>query len=155
MPAVLTCLPLSLCSWNYRVLGAAGGEAILNFNYWTEQGTIDFDGVTYDIRKQGALSGRWTLESGGDVYAEAYKPSAMFRRFEITGGDANLVVEAQSAFRRSFSLIKGDMPVGSICPAHAFTRRATIECDGVSELDQLFAFWLVALLWRRAQKNNS
>jgi hypothetical protein len=29
--AMLTCLPQSLCSWNYRILGAAADDATVTF----------------------------------------------------------------------------------------------------------------------------
>jgi hypothetical protein len=52
--------------------------------------------------------------------------------------------------------MESDIVRGSIRPIHLFTRRAVIECsDDVPELVQLFCFWLIALMWRRAQKNNS
>ena len=40
---MLTCLPESLCSWNYRITGAAS-DAGVTFNRLSEQGTIRLDG---------------------------------------------------------------------------------------------------------------
>jgi hypothetical protein len=67
-----------------------------------------------------------------------------------------LTLRAVSAMRRGFEIVAADGVIaGRIEPMHAFTRRAYIDCDErVPELIQLFAFWLVALAWRRA-KNNS
>ncbi len=46
--------------------------------------------------------------------------------------------------------------VGHIRPEHPFTRRARVECAAdIPEPDQLFAFWLAALTWRRAARNNN
>jgi hypothetical protein len=153
---VLTCLPQSLCTWDFRVLGAAEGAAELTFNFFTDQGGILLGQTLFTVRKHGPMSGRWTLETEGRVVAEAHKPSAMFRTFEVQAEGLHLTVQAQSAFTRSFEILNHAQCVGTIRPAHAFTRRAFIECGPeIPELAQLFAFWLAALAWKRAAQSNN
>ncbi len=153
---MLTCNPQSLCSWNYRVLGAPSGEALLTFNHLNEQGTITLGGVELAVLKHGWMSGHWSLERNDETYADAQKPSAIYRSFDIRCGDVQLTVKAQSAFSRCFEILVNDSVVGVIRPVHAFTRRASLECSAsVPELAQLFAFWLVALTWRRAAQSNN
>jgi len=153
---VLTCLPKSLCSWDYRVLGAEDGPAELTFSWVSEQGTIRFGADEFEVVKHGPLSGHWTLESGGQVIASAQKPSAVFRAYELSMAGADFAVKPQSAFTRCFDIEFAGQVVGSIRPAHPFTRRAFIECNSqVPELVQLFAFWLTAIAWRRAAQNNN
>jgi hypothetical protein len=152
---MLTCIPQSLCSWDFRVFGASAGEAGLAFNFFSEQGSISVGGRELAIRKHGPMSGHWTLELGGTVCAEARKPSAMFRSFEVRSGDAQWTVKARSAFARDYEILSGESVVGTIRPAHPFTRRSFIECSSsVPEFAQLFSFWLVAITWRRAANNN-
>jgi hypothetical protein len=154
-PAMLTCLPLGLCSWNYRILGTTQGQAVITFTAMGEQGGIDLGGRRYSIGKQGWLSGRWDLEGGGQVLGTAAKLSPFFRSFAIHAGDVHLSLQAQALVARPFDLRVDGKNVGSIWPAHAFTRRAFIDCDpSVPELIQLFAFWLAALTWRRAARNS-
>lgn len=153
---MLVCLPQSICSWDFRVSGTSSGPASLTFNFFTEQSTISLGGSEFTVSKHDPMSGHWTLEQDGRVEAGARKPSAMFRSFEVSAGDQLLTVKARSAFARSFEIISGDRTVGSICPAHAFTRRATIDCTPeVSEIAQLFSFWLAVLTWRRAAKSSN
>lgn len=153
---MLTCLPRFFGSWSYDVSGEGSGTARVTFNFFTEQGTIAFQGSEYRVRKHGPLSGRWTLERDGKVCAEARKPSAFFRSFEVRSGAAEFTVKARSAFTRGYDLLARGTVVGTIRPAHAFTRRAVIECrSSVPELSQLFSFWLVVLTWRRAADNSS
>ena len=152
---MLTCLPMSLCSGNYRISGAAAGPGTLTFFWMSEQGEIVMGSDTCSVRKHGIASGTWTLELEGKVIARAEKPSAMFRQFDIHFEGRQFELRAISAFARSFELSEGGRQVGTIAPAHAFTRRASVDCeDSVPEWVQLFAFWLVALMWRRA-KNSS
>jgi len=152
---LLTCLPQSICSWDFCVIGAAAGPASVAFNFWTEQGGITLGDAEYAVRKHGALSGLWTLEQNGSVLAAVQKPSAFFRRFEFQNRTPELIVKAQSPLGRSYDLLSGDQSLGTISPAHPFTRRASIACDNaVSELEQLLAFWLVVITWRRAAKSN-
>ena len=77
---MLTCRPQSLCSWNYRILGAAADDATVTFRWLNEGGEIFYDGQEYVIQKQGLMSGHWTLEHDGDVYADAQK--SLLRHFE-------------------------------------------------------------------------
>jgi hypothetical protein len=153
---MLTCVPQSLCLWDYRVLGTSAGSAAVTFNFFTEQGTISLGDAEFTICKHGPMSGRWTLEHGGRTLAEATKPSAMFRSFELRVHDLRFTVTAQSAVTRCYDVLSGDRRLGTIRPVHPFTRRACIECaPEVPELAQLFAFWLAVVTWRRAAKNNS
>jgi hypothetical protein len=155
---MIDCLPKSLCSWDFTASGLSSGLATLEYDWLTEQGRIVIGGSDYDIRKHGVFSGHWTYEQSGYLVADAHKPSAMFRTFDISCKSEGLVLtlQAESAFQRAFEISSGERVVGRISPAHPFTRRSTIECsDVVPEHLQLFAFWLAGLAWRRSARNNS
>ena len=154
---VTECLPASLCSWNYRIQGLRVGPVSVEYNWFTEQGHIQFPAAAYTVRKHGLMSGRWTLEQGGSqIVADAQKPSALFRSFEVRGEGGAFTLKAETPFTRTFVLIVGDQIMGRIRPVHAFTRRAVLECgDSLPEELQVFAFWLVGLLWKRAAESNN
>jgi hypothetical protein len=153
---MLTCVPQSLCLWDYRVFGTSGGAAALTFNFFTEQGSIWVGDAEFAVRKHGPMSGHWSLEHGQRTLADATKPSAMFRSFELQVHDLHFTLTAQSPLTRCYDMLCGDRCVGTIRPMHPLTRRACIECaPEVPELAQLFAFWLAVITWRRAAKNNS
>lgn len=153
---MLICIPQSLCTWDFRVLGASAGPASLTFNFFSEQGSILLGATEFAIRKHGPLSGRWTLEQGGQTVVDANKPNALFRSFELSAGAFQLTVQAQSALTRCYDIFSRGRPVGAIRPAHPFTRRAFIECASeIPELAQLFSFWLAVVTWRRAANNSA
>ena len=79
----LTCLPLSICSWNFRVLGTPVDSATVEFDPFFENGSITLGTMIFQVRKHGPLSGQWTLEREGRVHADARKPNAFFRAFEV------------------------------------------------------------------------
>ena len=153
---MLTCLPRSLCTWDYRVPDASSGTAELNFNFLTEQGDIQLADQGYEVRKHGWTSGHWTLEVNGHTLADVQKISPLTRTFEVETGGQHLTVQAQSVFTRCFDILELDRVQGTIQPMHPFTRRAVIDCSSaVPELVQLFCFWLVVITWRRSQSNNN
>lgn len=155
-PTMIECLPKSLCSWDFTAGGLSTGSASVEYDWLTEQGRIADALMAYDIRKHGVFSGRWTLERAGGVVADAHKPSAMFRSFEVSSHGVQFTVRAESALGRAFVIIVGQQIVGSIRPAHAFTRRAAIQCsDLIPEHLQLFSFWLVGITWRRSASSGS
>ena len=150
---MLKCLPKSICSRNFRVIGLPEGEAEVDFDSMSEQGTISMAGEKLRVRKHGAMSGQWTLERDGEVLAEAIKPSAMTRRIEVRTLGVTLSLDARSAFSNEFLLSHDGTRCGSIRPMHSFTRRACFECSApLDSTTQLFAFWMVALMWRRAEQ---
>jgi hypothetical protein len=153
---MLTCVPRSIFSWSFEVHGAAAGPAEVTFHHFTEQGEIVLGSDRYEVRKHGVLSGHWTLEQGGLTHADAHKPSAFFRAFDIRTGGLQLTARAVSPFARTYELVTDHGLAGGIRTAHAFSRRAFVECGPeVPEPVQLFAFWLAALTWRRAARNNN
>jgi hypothetical protein len=139
----------------YDVTGAPEGPAEVVFNTFTEQGTLTLGREQYDVVKLGPGSGRWQLVHGGQVLAQAYKPSAFRRSFEIAGASGEMLLQASSAWGRSFDLLRGPVTIGRIKPTSPFRRRATVNCDrSISAAEQLFLFWLAVQMWRRAARNN-
>ena len=152
---MLTCVPQSLCSWDFRVLGASANAA-LTFDFFTEQGGISLGQTELAVRKHGPLSGHWTLERDGMVAIDANKPNALFRSFDLSAGAIHFTLKAQSPITRCYEILSDNQIAGTICPVHPFTRRAVIECNPtIPEIAQLFSFWLAVITWRRAARNNS
>jgi hypothetical protein len=57
-------------------------------------------------------------------------------------------------FARGFDIDANGAYVGSVVPDHAFTRRSTIDIARTVPAElQVFAFWLIALQWRRASRD--
>jgi hypothetical protein len=148
---MLTCLPKSICSWDFRVLGASVQPAAVDFDLWSEQGAIHLGSTTFVVRKHGPLSGRWTLELDGDVHCEAQK--SLLRVFHVRHRDLEIDLRARP-FSRTFDLAVAGRAMGSIVPVHPMTRRTVIEHDpAVPEPLVLFCFWLAALTWRRSRRD--
>lgn len=149
---MINCIPMGICSWNYRLSGL-GQNATMTFNWFTEEGDINVNGVGFQISKGGMFSGHWTLNSGGQTIASAQK--GFTRHFDVKDSTGQATLKARSPFGRSFDVYNGSL-VATIKPHHALTRRATIRVlDPKQNFATLtFMFWLVALTWRRRQKNN-
>lgn len=153
---MIECLPRSLCSWDFTARGLTTGNAVIEYDWMTEQGRILIGSVNYEVRKHGFFSGHWTLEHSGSVIAHAQKPSALTRTYEVSSEGLQFTLRSQSPFHRAFLIVRENQLLGKIVPAHVFTRRAVIECSPtIPEPLQLFSFWLVGLAWKRAARNNS
>ncbi len=153
---MLTCVPQSIFSWNFAVMGTAGRPAAVALEVFGEQGTIFCGGIQYRIRKHGWLSGHWTMEQADSVYAEAMKESALFRFFEVQDSTALFELSAKNPLLRKYEIAIAGNKVGSIAPGGPFTRQTIIDCDPqIPEPTQLFCFWLAALTWRRAARSDA
>jgi hypothetical protein len=152
---MIECLPIGICAWNYRLTGATPDEtARLTFDWLSEQGEIRTLGASYLVSKVGIFSGTWQLEREDEVVAVARKLNPFTRIFEIEFRGGIAVLEAESPFFRAMVLRMPDGEGGSIRPVHPLTRRATMEMAGVPFEIQCFAFWLTALMWRRAANSQ-
>lgn len=154
--AAITCKPQSICSWNYYLTGESQ-QAYLQFNWLSEQGSITLDDVEYAVRKHGPLSGEWSLEQSDEPLVWARKSNPLMRTIELSFGQTTLTLRAESAFGRSFLGEFNARTLFTIKPVHLLTRRAVIETFGeeIQFPTLCFAFWLVALMWRRAANNNN
>jgi hypothetical protein len=124
---------------------------LLTYEWLSDRGSLEYDARRYAVVKHGPFSNRWTLENEAGVEIEAQK-SSFFREFVLRTNSGTITVKAQSPFGRGFVFRSADQMVGVIRPIHLFTRRAVVDCDAsVPETVQVFAFWLVGLLWQRAQ----
>jgi len=150
--AMIRCIPKGLCSWNFDI-DANGHSASVEFNWVGEQGAITIDGEPHDVRKHGAFSGHWTMDSNSKTVATAQKSSVFTRSFELTTSSGSIVLRARSAFGRTM-LLEGAGFDAVIAPIHSFTRRASIAGNISDFRIACFAFWLTVLLWRRAAKSD-
>ena len=153
---MMRCIPQSIFTWDFRVEGSETGGASLSFNFFTEQGTIRYGRTQYTVHKHGPFSGEWTLDDpAGRTYARALKTNPFTRVFEVHEPGGVFLLKAVPMLR-SFDIYQNGRAVGSICPQHFLTRATTIDCGpALTEPGQLFCFWLAALMWRRAARNNS
>jgi hypothetical protein len=142
---MLDCNPV-LFSCTYDIHGASA-PAQVRYYWGSEQGSIDIGSQHYEVVKQGWLSGEWTLECGGQVIARALQP-LFTRSFEVEHNGQELTL-SPVLFSRQFDVSIGSQLIGTIGPTGVFTRRSLVQCDALSELMQIFCFWLVALTWRR------
>ena len=127
---MLTCVPQSLCLWDYRVLGTSGGPAALTFNFFTEQGSIGLGDAEFTVCQA------WPHERALDSAtrrADARRcPPSRVRcsaRSSCRFTTSISPPRAQSAFTRCYDILSGDRHVGTIQPMHALTRRACIKYD--------------------------
>lgn len=150
---MIDCRPLGICSWDFELRGD-GHVARLGFGWPTEQGWISIGTKSYQVEKQGFLSGAWQLLDGGKVVMGAQKRNALTRAFDLATPSGSYLLEADFFATRSMSL-EGPSANAGIKAAHAFTRRAVINGQLPAFEITAFAFWLTALTWRRAARSHA
>ncbi len=149
------CLPIGLCSWDFRIVHDATVVARTHHDWLTEQGSLEIGARRLSVVKPSAMIGGWSVQEDGATIASALKPSAFARRFNVTdsGGDYELAANVMS---RRFDLRKDGAAVVSIAPDHLLTRRSSIQADDSVRIELMtFAFWLSVICWRRAARSSS
>ena len=154
---MLRAIPRSLFSWDFSIREDDVEVAGLEVAWMSERGRLVLaDGTEYNLYRQGWLSGPFVLEGEGTILAQAEKPSAFVRHFEVEYDHRKLLLTAQSPFTRAFGVSNGNGEIGSIYPDYWLTRKATIDLpDTVVPPVKAFMFWLVVLMWRRAAKSSN
>jgi hypothetical protein len=146
--------PKHLFSWGFDL--DLDGTPLVGFDMaWVrEGGRFTWAGREYRLAREGAWSGDFLLTADEQVLARATKDSPFVRRFAVHVDGRELALQAAAWFTSRFELIEGDTMVGRVVRDHLFTRACTVEFP--PDLDvpvQVFLFWLVVLLWRRASHN--
>lgn len=143
--------PMRWFSWDFTVERGGRAVAELDISWWRERGELTIDGRTYGVRRDGLISGDFTLTApDGTVVATASKPSILHRRFAVVHGGHTITIEARSAWGRTMDVLLDGRAVGAISPAGAWTRRAVAELPDALPLPvQVFVVWLAVLLWKR------
>lgn len=149
---MLKAVPHHLFTNNCTISGD-GYSAKIHFDLFTETGEIQFDGNCYKVEKDGPFSGYWRLTLNGETIMSSKKPSSFYRTFEIYTDDSLLSLKALSALGRTMRL-SGDGFDVTFTPENPFTRRTNISGGYKDFLTLCFAYWLVVLMWRRAQKSS-
>lgn len=145
---MIRCTPQGICSSNYWLEGL-GHRAALEFSLMGEEGLINVDGVPLPVHKPTIFTSEWRLGHRSTPLIVARKVDVFTRSIELRMPGGICLLQAESIMSRSMRLSGAGMNC-RIIPDHAFTRRATIMGDVGDFRITAFAFWLTALLWRRA-----
>jgi hypothetical protein len=151
---MLEASPVGIFSWAFTV--RSGGETVAEINpaWFSEQAEVTVSGKPYTLARESVLEGTFAMHSGGRVVASARKPSAFFRAFEVELPGRRFELKAVSVWSREFGLYAGETLIGRIGPASWLGRSAVIDLpDALPTEVQVFLFWLVLVLWKRAASN--
>ena len=148
---MLEARPVGIFSQDFGIEAEGQKIALLDVALsWRETGAISIGGQPYKLYREGLMSGAFLLENEGQTVARAIKPSAFRSRFDLEFNARQYALKRASAFGRSFSVFQGEAVVGSIRPAGVFTRRTIIDLPADWSIPiQVFAFWLVLVIWNR------
>jgi len=148
---MLTLIPKSWFSWDFRVTDNSGDVALIDRHWFRENASFSVSGRSFDVRRTSLVRGTFALEHAGVTVAEARKPSSFRRAFEITTGEDHYRLEAATIVGREFVLSHNGIPVGSVRPKSFLGRTATAHFpERLPREIQLFIIFLVLALWKRA-----
>lgn len=138
-------------SWGFDL--EIDGTSLIRFDmdWLREGGRFTWAGTEYRLSRERAWVGDFLLTADQQVLARATKDNPFVRRFIVDVEGRELLLQAAAWFTPRFELIEQDTVVGRVVPNHFLTRACTVEFpQNLSVPVQVFLFWLVALMWRRA-----
>jgi len=151
---MLQIVPTHWYSWDVTVTDESRPVADIALSWLGETGTLTVDGNTYDVHREGLMSGTFVLEHAGRVLAQAEKPSVFRREFVIRHADREYTLRPQSFFGRAYVLLDGSRQLGSLAPKGPFTRGAAADLPHDLPLPlRMFIVWLTVVLWRRQRSS--
>lgn len=149
---MLVAAPLAWYSSKFQFLRDDREVGLLKPAALSERATFTVKDVVFEFYREG-LMGDFVLEFEGAALTRADKPSVFDRRFVITVEERHYVLEAESAWRRTFRFREkhDEAVLGRIAPEGLLTRCSTVDLpDDLPLPVQAFCFWLVLVLWNRA-----
>ena len=143
--------PRHLFSWGFDLHFDDASVVGFDVAWLREAGRFDWMGTEYELRREGPWVGNFLLMANGQVLARATKDSVFARRFTVHIDGRELTLRAAAWLVRRFELIEEQSMVGEVTPDHFLTRSCTAQFpQDLSVPVQVFLFWLVVLMWRRA-----
>jgi hypothetical protein len=150
-PIMLKTIPVDWFSWNCHVVKDQIPIANLGFSVWGEAGELQIQDQLYKVFRED--NGNFFLANQETCIAFAEKPNPLFRQFFIRHADTRYELQALSAKGRQFIVQEYGQIVGSIYPAHGWSKRAIADLPDAIPLPlRLFMIWLVLTLWKRQQQ---
>jgi len=148
---VLLATPHGVFSWDFTVSRDGVAIAEIDMAWFRERADIKIGGQTFSLHRQSAIKGSFALQSGDNILAQAQKISAFSRAFRIDTAGRKLTLKATSAWRRQFEVSENETLIGRIGPTGWAGRTSVIDLGNNLPVPvQVFLFWLVVVLWRRA-----
>lgn len=152
LAAVLHALPDSWFSSTFQITRDGEEVGQLVPASLRERASFTVKDVAFAFYREGLVSGDFLLDFQGSVISRAQKTSVLKRRFTLAFDDQSYTLGASSAFRRAFVLSEDEVEVGRIRPLKMFSNKAEIDLPDAAPLPvQVFCFWLVLILWKRAE----
>ncbi|MEP0547404.1 MAG: hypothetical protein ABJF88_10770 [Rhodothermales bacterium] len=148
---MLHAVPTSWLSSKFRIEDGGRDVGQLDLAAIRERATFTVKDVEFALYREGLVSGDFVLDFHGSAIAVAQKPSAFRQRFTLSFDERHYTLEAASVMGRTFVLREGDVEAGRVSPVDWFSRKAEIDLpESVPLPIQVFCFWLVLILWKRA-----
>ena len=148
---MLHATPHGIFSWDFTLSKDGVALAEIDMSWFRERAEVKIGEQTYTVYRESVMQGTFALQSGDQVLAQAQKVGAFTRAFEVNFAGRQLELKALSAWKRQFGLFENGAQIGHIGPTNWLRRKAVIDLPGDIPLPvQVFLFWLVVILWRRA-----
>ena len=80
---MLRIAPKHWYSWDFEVTQDSEHIADIDVSWWREKAEITIQGTSYNVYRQGLMSGAFVLESKDSELARAVKPSSLRRSFTL------------------------------------------------------------------------
>lgn len=142
--------PRGWFSWDYDLI--QGGELLtgISLAWLREKGEFTLGGQSFSLFRDGPAGPFILSDSSGQVLAKGVKPSFLRRRFELERDGHGYLLEADSPFSNTFSLMEGAAVIGTIRCRRLLSWRGEARLSPDLPLPfRIFVLWLVIILWKR------
>ncbi len=147
---MLSAVPKSWFSRDYEFIANGAVVAKIDLSIFRERGTLTIHGQDFEFGRESLWAGTFFLRRAGATVVTAKKPSVFRRELQVKFGGRAFSLVVASFFGRRFLLREGGREVGSVAPAHMFTRKAIVDLPESLPLEvQVFMAWLVINIWQR------
>jgi hypothetical protein len=140
-----------LFSWDFAISQETRPIAVIDMSWFHERAEVRVGNQVFEVRRDSVVHGTFSLHGGDELLATAQKESALARIFSVDVAGRLLELKAAAFWRRDFELVDHGALIGRVSSTSWLGRGARIDFpDDLSIPVQVFLFWLVVVVWRRA-----
>ena len=140
----------SLLKSSYDIVDAGKVVASLNHSMWREKGEIKTPDHSFQVIRNGVVSGQFQLKLEDDVVATATRLSLWKQQYRIDINGDQYELKASSFFGRAFELTQNNKVIVRVKTKGWLSRSFSIDTpETLLPTTLWFCCWMVTLLWQR------
>lgn len=111
---------------------------------------FEWNGTNYSMESKSLFKGRYVLNNGNQVVAEAEKKSVWSGKYNILFSDVRFELNPESIFRSGYKILYNGIEIGTVRKKSIWNYSAIMKIPASFDTTfGIFLFWVVFVTWKQ------